>query len=122
MRKLLSLFLTLCVAVSVFAYDAFIDGIYYNLNNYSDGSQRASVTYRDWPHNSESSNATAYSGDVIIPANVTYNGKEYVVTSIDSYAFMHCSSLTSVVIPEGVTSIGYGAFSGCSSFTTDALT
>lgn len=33
MRKLLSLFMTLCVCVSVFAYDAKIDGIYYDLYN-----------------------------------------------------------------------------------------
>ena len=39
------------------------------------------------------------------------------VTSIGSEAFYGCSSLTSVVIPEGVTTIGYYAFSRCSSLT-----
>ena len=37
------------------------------------------------------------------------------VTSIGGYAFSDCSGLTSVTIPESVTSIGYWAFAGCTS-------
>ena len=40
------------------------------------------------------------------------------VTSIGNYAFMGCSGLTSIDIPSGVTSIGYAAFSGCSGLTS----
>jgi hypothetical protein len=42
----------------------------------------------------------------------------YDVVSIGGYAFSGCSSLTSIVISEGVTSIGDYAFSGCSSLTS----
>ena len=40
------------------------------------------------------------------------------VTSIGECAFAGCSSLTSVVIGDGVTSIGNSAFNGCSSLTS----
>ena len=40
------------------------------------------------------------------------------VTSIGSYAFGVCYSLTSVVIPQGATSIGDNAFEGCYSLTS----
>ena len=40
------------------------------------------------------------------------------VTEIGDFAFMDCSSLTSVVIPEGVKEIGMQAFGYCSSMTS----
>ena len=85
------------------AYDAEIDGIYYNFSG-----DKAMVTY----------GSPEYSGEVVIPPSVTYNSMTYSVTSIGKYAFSACKSLTSVSIPESVTTIGDGVFSGCSSLTS----
>ena len=55
-----------------------------------------------------------------LPASVslpdTYKGKP--VTSIGSGGFCDCSSLTSLIIPEGVTNIETDAFRGCSALTS----
>lgn len=59
-----------------------------------------------------------YSGEVIIPSQVSYNGKTYKVTEIGSRAFLGCSDLTSVIIPNSVTWIGEWAFEDCSSLTS----
>ena len=40
------------------------------------------------------------------------------VTTIGRHAFAGCSSITSVTIPEGVTTIGDLAFKGCTSLTS----
>ena len=86
------------------AYDAKIDGIYYNLSG-----NEATVTYN---------NDCKYTGTIIIPESVTYNSKNYNVTSIGNVAFYACKNLTSVIIPNSVTIINPSAFRSCSSLTS----
>ena len=50
------------------------------------------------------------SGDLIIPNEI--NG--IPVAEIDSNAFVNCTALSSIVLPESITSIRSGAFRGCS--------
>ena len=99
-------FLLLCLfsGINAFAYDAEIDGIYYNFSG-----DNATVTYRS---------DGSYSGRVVIPESITYDGKTYSVTSIGTDAFLASYSLTSVIIPNTVTSIGMQAFQLCTGLTS----
>ena len=60
---------------------------------------------------------SSLTGDIAIPTKVSYADNSYNVTSIGSYAFYGCSSLTSVTIPYGVTSMGEYAFANCQGLT-----
>ena len=112
MKKIIKEFwilaILLSVALSGYAYDFSVDGIYYS--KYSDG-KTAFVTYKDTSFNS-------YSGSVVIPSTVTYSGTTYSVTNIGDDAFYYCRKLTSVTIPNSVTSIGNDAFENCSGLKT----
>ena len=98
----------LSVALSGYAYDFEVNGIYYGKN--SDG-KTVYVTYKDTNYNS-------YMDSVVIPSTVTYSGTTYSVTSIGDRAFSWCKRLTSVTIPNSVTSIGGYAFKYCSGLTS----
>ena len=82
--------------------------IYYNYIN--DGTE-LEVTFRG-------SSYGEYSGNVVIPEDVTYMNRTRKVTSIGYRAFRSCSGLTSVTIPNSVTSIGGSAFYSCSGLTS----
>ena len=60
---------------------------------------------------------TGTATELVIPAEVTHEGKTYKVTAIGYEAFRGNSTLTRVTIPEGVTDIGEFAFDACESLT-----
>ena len=88
-----------------FAYDAEVDGIYYNL---VPKAKEAEVTSGD----------KKYTGDVVIPPSFTHDGVTYTVNKISDGAFSSCEFLNSVYIPGSVKIISASAFRGCRTLNT----
>ena len=64
---------------------------------------------------------TRYKGNntsVVIPEYIKENNQYYKVRAISFGAFLNCSSLTKVTIPNSVETIGNDTFNGCSSLTS----
>ncbi len=100
---MLSLLMSM-IGVNALAAGTVIDG----LNYYFEGNE-AIVTYysTSW----STSNRNAFVGNIVIPKTVTYNGTTYTVTGIGNNAFRGCQDLTSVSLPNSITTIGTQAFS-----------
>ena len=81
------------------------------------GTDGLQYSYNDEDLTATVSRYTGTATELVIPAEVTHEGKTYKVTAIGGYAFLGNSTLTRVTIPEGVTTIEGYAFLGCTSLT-----
>jgi hypothetical protein len=77
------------------------DGASLNVTNYNRTNALTSVE------------GSAYTGDIVIPAEVSYGSKNYPVVGITKDAFVNCSSMTSLSLPNSIEFIGEYAFYGC---------
>lgn len=102
---LIAVFMLLPMMVS--AYDFEADGIYYNI--ISEDDLVVEVT--------KSTIEGAYSGDVIIPKQITKYGQTYIVKRIGVSAFSDSKKLNSIFIPETIDSISFPFASRCPNFT-----
>ena len=109
-KELLLSMLMVMMPLMVNAYDAEIDGIYYNFSG-----DEAEVTYQKVGENQIP--MSDYSGLVVIPESVVYKEKTYKVTRIGQQAFSCCEDVISVTIPKSVNVIRHYAFAGCSNLT-----
>lgn len=65
--------------------------------------------------------STLKTGEIVIPQVAVIEGKNYIVTAILEGAFQTKDKITSIDIPNSVTSIGEYAFLGCTGLTTIKL-
>jgi len=99
--------LFMSVKTSIFAYEFSIENgegvtFYFNYTNNGTELEITKGTFK-------------YSGDISIPEEVTYMDRTRKVTRIGYKAFSWCTNLTSLTVPNTITSIGDYAFEGCSS-------
>lgn len=59
-----------------------------------------------------------YEGDIVIPAQVEYEGKTWTVTEIANRAFYSASALTSITMPETVVRLRRGCIDMCNKMTS----
>ncbi len=110
MKRLSILLLSaLCTVATAHAEDFQSGDLYYNITS----ENTVEVTYQE-------QSKTNYQGltTATIPETVTYNAITFSVTRIGRSAFVDCSSLTSITIPNSVISIGDKAFYYCTSLTS----
>lgn len=98
-KYLFTLFAVLFSIVSL-ADSVEINGIYYD---FIEKAKTAEVV----------SNPNKYSGDIVIPDSIEYDGKFYIVKHIGEKAFYECKGLMSIKLPETITEIKDQAFCYC---------
>ena len=100
MKRIYSLTVIFFISLMVRAINVEIDGIMYNINVKTDLTEVVANTSHQ------------YTGDIVIPETITYEGKEYTVTAIGQGAFSQ-RDITSITFPNSITSIGNSAFVYC---------
>ena len=111
MKTIKQILLTIAVllfSLTANAYDFEVDGFYYNIISMEDLT--VEVTKGD----------IEYSGDIVIPSNVTIQSRTFTVTSIEKYVFYNNRLVNSVVIPNSITVIKEDTF--CQAYNLTSVT
>lgn len=93
-------FMLSMLSVSVSAYDFEIDGMYYNV--LSIDTLTVEVTYGE----------NKYSGNIVVPSQISFKDRIFKVIRIGEYAFRECQ-ITSIFLPECIRGINDYAFLRC---------
>ena len=122
MIKKISIFIggILLICQSSKAYDFKVDGIYYQ---YNAKDITVSVTFGDNYYQTPGQDPyyDTYKGSISVPSEITYNGRILPVKGIADRAFYNCNNLSSISLPNTITSIGSSAFEGCTNLSSISL-
>ena len=102
--KLMMVALVVLLSVNAHAYDVENDGVYYKVIPEANKAEVVGAVRNN-------------TGEFLILASIIHEGITYPVGSIGDGAFSGCR-MTSIAIPNSVTSIGKSAFKGCSRLTS----
>ena len=100
MRQMVLLIAALLVSLNLSAQKVMVDG----MNYFLDPTKQTAQTYEGYQ--------VVYTGDIVIPEKITYEGVEYTVTEIGSRTFAE-STITSLTLPNTIKKIGTFAFEKC---------
>lgn len=103
--------------IKLFILSAVFCSLFSFAQTFSAGGINYNVTSSTAPYTVEVGTNTSFSGALNIPETVSDGTKTYSVVSIGFYGF-YGSGLTSVTIPNTVTTIGQGAFGSCTNLTS----
>jgi len=104
--------LPLGMSAATFTYD----GINYKTGSGTKATQLTIQKYTITKASGDTPADTAfYSGDIVIPETITYEGTEYTVVATAANAFLDCKDLTSLSLPSTCVTIARNSFKGCSS-------
>lgn len=108
MKRICILMFLFVGIVAAKAYDFKVDGFYFNIISLPD--RTVEVTHKLVIDDLlDSDNPSDYTGDIVIPESVEFNGSVFKVIAIDDYTFAY-SSITSIEFPPSVKTIGKYAF------------
>ena len=112
MRKLFTFFAAAALAGSISAYAADGDNFTYQGIKYTVLDEAAGTveTMESTSSNGYDIANGEYEGDAVVPAQVEYNGKTYTVIGIGEGSFYWDSDLTGITFPETLQYIGESAF------------
>ena len=120
-KRVIALLLCICLMVSAFPFGAVAEEDAVATEAETESTQSVWEFSASGPDNAI---LTAYNGtdaDLVIPATVERDGKTYAVTGLIGSLFENNATLRSVVISEGVVSIGQRAFYNCRQLTSVTL-
>ena len=98
------------VCQSAFAYDYYVNGIYYRKATQQLPGGGCGETYLIVVNDDD---PNTYSGDVVIPETEIINGESLRVRYIGSEAFYGCVNLTSVTLPNTSVNSGFHSCADC---------
>ena len=106
MKKTILLWVCFLVQLSVFAVTFDVEGVRYEIISQTDQTVSVAIIPKSLSYPSYST----YQGDFNIPESVQFNGITFSVIGIGSNAFSECHNLGSVILPNTIKFIGFGAF------------